>query len=46
MKKETRDYIIVNGKKLVWKKVKVTIAYFDDKGRKRETRELYRYCEE
>ena len=46
MRKITSDYKIVDGKKYVWKKVKVPIAFFDGKGRRREIREIYRYCEE
>ena len=37
IRKNTSDHIIVDGKKLVKKKVKVTIAFFDGKGKRKET---------
>ena len=46
IKKNTSGYIIVDGKKLVLKKVKVTIAFFDGKGKRKEKREIFRYVEE
>ena len=44
MKRVKNDTIIVNGVEKKKMKVKVTIAFFDGKERRRETREIYRYC--